>query len=401
MNGESIYMELNCSTTEKGVLWISISGKPVMDDQNSVIGISIGLNDITESKQLLFKLTASENNLKSMLQHANESIILTDDNGNIIFWNIISEKIFGYREDEILGKPLSLILPKHSKTDRQRIIQHISKWQSITNDKSIELTGIRKDDTELPLEISPSFWINDNVTYYSVAIRDISDRKKSEKEILLMNKQLQEHASHMQTVREEERTMIAREIHDELGQQLAYIKMEAERINKKAANDEMLKEMTTEMVDQIGITINAVRKLHSELRPPTLDNLGLFDTIEWKAKDFSFKTGLKCTLHFDNAEPILKQGFAIHVFRIFQESINNCYKYAEASEINIGLKQADGNLIMIIKDNGKGFDLEKVKQNKSFGLQGMKERTKIIDGTIEIISEEEKGTTIVLTVPIN
>lgn len=401
LKGESIHLEVPFPETSEGLIWYDLTGKPVKDEFDNIIGISLGINDITKSKKVIHELMESEIKFKSVLQSAKDSVILSDKEGKIIFWNNYSEKLFLYKKDEIIGKPFSTIIPKRYKLDYiQKLSQNLSLGRSRIVDKSMEVKGIRKDGTDFPMDLSLSSWTVGNETLYCGIIRDITERKKTEEEILRVHDQLQELTSHLQTIREEERTMIAREIHDELGQQLACIKMEAEWINRNTTDEGKLKETIGDMIALIADMVKSVRKISSELRPQMIDDLGLFAALEWKTSDFSLRTGIRCNLIIGQKEPTFITGAAIHIFRIFQESLTNSYKYAKASEINILINCEEGNLTMIIIDNGKGFDIEKAKQKKSFGLLGMKERAKILNGNIEIHSVIGEGTTIELRVPI-
>ncbi len=401
LKGESVHFEVSYPNKEDGVIWLEIVGKPVKDNFGAVIDISLSINDITESKKIIHELLESEMKFKSVLQSAKDAIIMADNKGSIIFWNAISENMFGYTEKEIMGKSLTHIIPEHQKEEHlQTFRKHSSKRMTHSLNKQLEYNGLRKDGSEFPIELSISFWTGNKGKYYCAIIRDISRRKKAEEEKTIMNSQLRELSAHMQTAREQERTMIAREIHDELGGELACIKMDAEWLKKNVEKDAKVNDKITDILEQIDITINFVRKISSDIRPPLLDEMGLYTTIEWKCKDFSMRTAIKCIFQFVQEEPPIPPGFAIHIYRILQESLTNTFKYADASEIIINAKCENSNLVMTISDNGKGFDPEESKHIKSFGLIGMRERANAINGNIKILSEHGKGTTIELTIPL-
>ncbi len=248
------------------------------------------------------------------------------------------------------------------------------------------LAEIKKNESGIPIRIVGT-------------LQDITERKKVENEILLMNKQLRDFGTHLENIREEERKNIAREIHDELGQQLAALKIDAECVLKNITNKELIKERTNEMIILIDETVKTVRHISSALRPEILDELGLSAALEWKVKNFCNRTGLKCNLKIDT-EVNLSSQVSINVFRIIQESLTNIAKYAESSEVNLHLKIENKNLIVTISDDGKGFGIENVKQKQSFGIIGMKERAKMMGGDIQIQTQEGKGTTVKLIVPV-
>ncbi len=136
------------------------------------------------------------------------------------------------------------------------------------------------------------------------------------------------------------------------------------------------------------------------MRPGIIDDLGLFAALEWQANEFSKRTGIICHLQLCKDEPLLDKNISINVFRIFQETLTNITKHANATEVFAELKTEGKNLVMTIRDNGIGFDAEEVKEKKSFGLLGMKERAIAMKGEIKVVSEKGKGTDIQLLLPI-
>lgn len=234
-----------------------------------------------------------------------------------------------------------------------------------------------------------------------VMIDDVTEKLKAEKEIISSYNQLQELTAHLQVVREEERTRIAREIHDELGQQLTALKMDASMINKKiGVGDKLISEKIFGMIGLIDDTVKTVRRISSDLRPGILDDLGLIPALEWQGAEYEKRTGIK--LHFKTSinDIDLDRNVSTNIFRIFQEALTNIIRHSSATEINILLEKKEHDLLLIITDNGKGFDVSKLGHNKSYGLVGMKERASILNGQVVIESEKLKGTTITLKVPL-
>lgn len=232
--------------------------------------------------------------------------------------------------------------------------------------------------------------------------RDISDYKHNEQEILEKNKKLKELTSHLQVVREEERKTIAREIHDELGQQLTALKMDVDWVLHKTEGarpgvfsrlQDMLK-----MCDGI---INTVRRISSDLRPAIIDDLGLVAALEWKCHDFEKRTGIQC--RFSSAVPERKfdNHFCINAFRILQETLTNVSRHAEAGSVRVELKEAEGQFVMDITDDGKGIPEERIHNGQTLGLLGMRERATLLGGHLIIERNKDKGTHTRLTLPIH
>ena len=198
----------------------------------------------------------------------------------------------------------------------------------------------------------------------------------------------------------EERAAFAREIHDQLGQQLARIKMDTSWLSSKIENrNDLIDQKIKDALTLIDDTIETVRGINKGLRPRIIDDLGLFAAIEWLAIDFTSYSGLSCMLNIDMAEPEFSKLLSDNIYRIFQEALTNIVRYAEATEVKASITYMDTNMLITIQDNGKGFN-KKIKKRGSFGLIGLKERASVINGSLEIISEINKGTTIKLLVPV-
>ncbi len=232
--------------------------------------------------------------------------------------------------------------------------------------------------------------------------QDITEKLKTEAEIRSSYNQLQELTAHLQIIREEERARIAREIHDELGQQLTALKMDALLIGKKInIDDEVVTEKLSNMIGLIDDTVITVRRIASDLRPGILDDLGLIPALEWQGEEYEKRTGIKMRFKTDLNDIVLERNISTNIFRIFQEALTNIIKHALATQIETSVHKIGKKLVMIIKDNGQGFELDKLKNKNSWGIVGMKERAILLNGELTIESENQKGTTITLKVPIN
>ncbi|HEX2627866.1 MAG TPA: histidine kinase [Chitinophagaceae bacterium] len=217
----------------------------------------------------------------------------------------------------------------------------------------------------------------------------------------LMNEQLRELSAHLQHIREEERMHIAREMHDELGQFLTGLKMDIAWLNKKlapdpanGANREKLGEMT-KLVDEAVVF---VRRLAAELRPSILDDLGLVAALEWHSREFNRRFNIDVDFIAENPELKTSEAIATGLFRMYQESLTNVARHAEAQHVTAILKLINNEIHLSVTDDGKGFDTN--GKRKTLGLLGMKERAMMIGGQLEITSEPGKGTTVYITVPL-
>jgi signal transduction histidine kinase len=233
---------------------------------------------------------------------------------------------------------------------------------------------------------------------------EIMEHKKAEEEIILKTIQLRELTYKLETIKEEENTKIAREIHDELGQSLTAINLEIMWISRKYANNSDLVERMFMISGIVNDTIKTVRKISSSLRPRLLDELGILPAIESQAREFQSRTGIRCSLQLPEDGIMLNPSVSTSLFRIFQEAITNIARHARASSIQINVSRSHDNILnMSIKDNGIGFDEEILNNGsvKSLGILGMKERAIILGGTLRIMTQPESGTEIILNIPLN
>ena len=256
--------------------------------------------------------------------------------------------------------------------------------------------GFDERDLEKLISLSQtsSTAIQNALTYHKMLMTELQLKNSRE--------QMRRLSAHLQSAREEERTRIAREIHDELGQSLTGLKMDVSWIQKKfqpsdKRNIDLLDKISS-MGNLIDETIKTVRKISSELRPGVLDYLGLAAAVEWQAQDFQAHTGIQCNTSSIQKEMELNQNTSTAVFRIFQETLTNIARHSKATHVDIKLLEEDENIILEIKDNGVGITENQVFNSKSLGLLGMKERAHLLGGELTI-SGSESGTTVTVTIP--
>lgn len=229
---------------------------------------------------------------------------------------------------------------------------------------------------------------------------EVSERKRTEGELLASRERLQQLSAHLEAIREEERKHIAMEIHDELGQLLTALKMDLSLLKMQLAADSAAMHKAEEMRELVEKTIKIVRNVVSHLRPAAL-NFGLTSALEWLAEDFSRHTQIACHFHREGAEPRLADDRATAIFRIVQESLTNVARHANASSVDVTLANGEAGIELIVSDNGRGFDMGAARAGYSYGLQGMAERARLIDAQLHIESEPDSGSVVRLRVQDN
>lgn len=240
-------------------------------------------------------------------------------------------------------------------------------------------------------EGADDYILKSNLTRLPASIQHALKTREVEKENIEMHKQLiksenqvRRFATHLHHVLEDDRARIAREIHDQLGQQLAGIKMGISLFKKQKGLSPDIELKANEMVMDIDDTIQSLRKIATELRPGILDTLGLASSIEWLVKEFEKRMPIKCILEIDLPEQNIEKDISICFFRICQEALTNVMKHSGASQAKIILKQYADHLYLEVSDNGKGITYEKMENPFSVGLVGMNERANIIDAELSI-----------------
>jgi len=242
---------------------------------------------------------------------------------------------------------------------------------------------------------------DNSVEFFIGIVQKIHERKKAEEEIKRSHEELRQLSSYLETIREEERTNIAREIHDELGQQLTGLKMDASWLNKKIPSDnKVLLDKVSGMITLIDETVKTVRRISTELRPGILDDLGLIDALQWQSNEFEKRTGIACMFQTSFTESPFGKKLSTGIFRVFQETLTNVARHAHASEIKTFLERENEDIILKVHDNGTGFEEAEIKNKKTLGLIGMKERAKMFGGNLTVLSAVGKGTVITLQVPM-
>jgi signal transduction histidine kinase len=228
-----------------------------------------------------------------------------------------------------------------------------------------------------------------------------AERKRAEAQLRASHEQLRALSVYLQYVREEERTRIAREVHDELGQALTGLKLDLARLGGQLPKRLKLqiKKIRT-LSTRIDTTIQAVRRISTELRPGILDDLGLVAAIEWQANDFQTRTGIKCEVVTPLEETVLDQNLNTAFFRAFQETLTNVIRHAEATRVDVLLRKDGDTLVMEVHDNGRGISAQEISDTHSIGLRGMRERAALLAGEVTIQGIPGKGTTVTVSIPL-
>ncbi|MBP6635870.1 MAG: PAS domain-containing protein [Paludibacter sp.] len=379
--------------------WILDRGKTMSWDKDMHPIRCIGTHtDITQRKNIEQAIKESEQYTSSILSAIPDLIFVLDNNKTIIDFKSGDKKNLIIPAEEFLNKPIDELLP-------QNILPLVKKSiAAVFENKKPNLI-----EYKLKLNKDLNFFECNMVpfgeTKVIAMIRNITQRKQIEESLIKSEVQLKSYAAHLQNIREEERILLAREIHDELGQILVAIKIDLGLLSLKA-NQHFEKntsvDFTTQLehlADLVDKTIKTTRRIMTDLRPEILDVLGIKDALKQHLTKFAERNELKCTFEDKSSFFELDAQQSLTLFRILQESLTNIVKHAKASEVKVKLLQTNDSLQLTISDNGIGFNSQSAAKMESYGLIGMKERAFLINGNLTVTSKKNAGTTIKIEIP--
>lgn len=347
------------------------------------------LNRLVDEKTK--QIITIENNYKIAMNRINDGMVSVDNNWRYTFLNDAALATHSEGRENTLGKKMWDVHPEMKGT---------LFWDKY-HEAMIAKKVVEMESYYTPMNVWFLVKIYPSADGLTILYTDITDRKKAESEIKNTTEQLRQLTSRLQNVREEERTRIAREIHDELGQQLTGLKMDASWIGKKIdVENQTLQKKISVMISLIDDTIITVRRIASELRPSILDDLGLIAALEWQGQEFEKRTGIKSYFSNNTTDFIPEKELSTTIFRVYQEALTNIIRHAQATKVETTIEVNNTILTLIINDNGCGFDMTDVKNKNSLGLIGMKERALLFKGGLDIESRKLKGTIITLKIPL-
>jgi PAS domain S-box-containing protein len=379
---------------------------PICDDTGEpqyLLGIS---EDITDRKRTENALRESEEQYRSIFENAAEGIFQTTLDGKYVAVNPALVRMYGYDSPEDMIATITDIASQLYVDPwcREVFIRLIQENEEVAD---FEALVYRKDGSFI--------WVSENVRArrdqaglligYEGTAQDITERKLGEERLRKTLEEVRMLSGRLTTVQEEERTHIARELHDELGVRLTCLKIDLSRLQTVGSEEtgasalKKVRGMIPSMIEQINETIASVQRLVTELRPIVLDDLGLVAAIEWQCQNFQKHTGIPCTCVTSAEDIEMEGGEATALFRICQEALTNITRHAHATAVTVKLESRCDFLHLVVADNGVGISDTKGSDRRSFGLLGMRERATLFGGEISIQSHPEQGTTVTVCLP--
>lgn len=388
-------------TKSRAVIWCEWFNSVLRDSNGKVTTILSLVQDITERKKVEWNLIQSEkrlNEAQAIAQMGNWEIDLTR---NIQTWSDGLYRLYGLEKNEVIPSTELFVSLMHPYDIDYGITKVQEAFDSLKN-SSFHFRFTKRDGrighgySEWEFEFDKN---GKPLRLYGI-VQDITERKKGEEELRQINEELRDLSSHLQNIREEERLQIARDIHDDLGQQLTGLKMGVSWLNKKLkTEDETVKQKMHDLIELLDETVKSVRRISSSLRPSILDDLGLIAALEWHSEEVEKRSEVKVNFTADRLNPEISGAMATAIFRIYQEVLTNALRHANAHIVTSSLRLEDNWIILKINDDGKGMDSDTIGTKKTLGLIGIKERTFALGGKYDFKSEPGKGTEVQISIP--
>ncbi len=410
-SGEAVHhFETERSTKDRRLLDIALTVSPIRDAAGHIVGASKISRDISRRKQaeaeaarMQGALTAAQARLAAIVDSAMDAVITVDEEQRIVLFNRAAEQVFGVKREAALGSPLDRFLPERFRQMHRR---HVGQFgdTGVTSRRMGDITtlwALRADGAEFPIEASISQVVEGGKRYFTVILRDITVRKQYEDDLKRQQQELRELSARVLEAREEEKTRIARELHDELGQLLTALKMDLSWLRDHLPAGEVL-DKADEMAQMLDHTVTATRRISADLRPLMLDDLGLAEAASWLVEDFAKRSGIRVETRIAEDIPLesLSKSASTAVYRAVQESLTNIARHSGAKNAWVLIEVDDGSLYVEVEDDGRGIAPQDLAKTRSLGLKGMRERVAFLGGAIEIGRAVRGGTRLRLRMPL-
>ena len=391
--------EIVLKRRDGGIRHVMPHPSPIVDSNGKMLGGMNVVIDITEKKQAEAELLK----LSLIAKKTNNAVIMTDPEGRIEWVNEAFCRITEYTAEEVIGKTTSFL---HGEGTNRSVTSFMTEKSKRKQPFECEILKYTKSGRPFWVEVKrqPLFDTEGNLTRFFDIESDITERKEAFEKVLKSESEIRRFARQQNTIMEEERARIAREIHDEFGQQLTGLKMSLASLKKQlTTNPGNAEEVLAAVISDVDQSIQGLREFATELRPGILDTLGLFPSIGWLVKDFEKKNGIVASASFKVKEDMrLNDNLAICFFRICQEALTNVAKHSGGTHVHVEMEQIGGDMLsMKITDNGRGIVSDTINNPFSMGLLGMRERASLVGGELFISSYPGTKTTVHFLVNIH
>ncbi|HEX5803843.1 MAG TPA: histidine kinase [Azospira sp.] len=348
-------------------------------------------------------LKESDAQLRHMVHSVKDAFVTIDAEMRIVLLNDAARTLFDVRQGEVGGRCISeLVMQMAPEAAATSLLRQLEDGMTLPNGVArLGAVDFVRNGQSLPVELSLSTSTYRGGLLLTVLFRDLSERKRAETQLLETNRQLRELSNSLQLIREEERTRISRELHDELGQLLTGIRMEVSWIGSHLAPaQEVLLAKIGTVKEQINQTIASIRRISSDLRPLVLDDLGFAAAAGWYVDQYAARSGIQATLSVPDDDAVVDGPAATALFRVMQEALTNVARHAAASRVDVDLRNEGGDRVLTIRDDGVGFRPPPGGKG-GLGLIGMRERIEALGGSFSVRAAGQRGTVVEARIPLS
>jgi two-component system CheB/CheR fusion protein len=400
------FAELQREVRDQEGRWYILRIRPYRTAENKIDGVLMAFLEIDALKRVNQALGESEAMVRGLVETLVLGILVIDASGKLVMVNAAAEAMFGYHRDELLGQPLEVLLPQQLRAAHaEHRAAYLAAPKIRLMGSGLEIGGCRKDGSEFPAEVGLSYVQTSGALLAVASVVDISERRKTEvalaeKEgaLRLSDQQLQMFTASLLTAQEEERERLAGELHDDLNQRLAALAMQAAALEQSP-------DSATSVRDQIRgfrLTIEAlseeVRRLAHQLHPTVLEHFGLAKALDSYCEEFSRLKELRIRFRQRDVPEAVPQEVALCLYRIAQEALANVARHSGAKTASVVLAGAAGRIHLAVSDNGVGFDADAARPG--LGLVSMRERIRLVGGTLSIKTRPGDGSRIEVSIPL-
>ncbi|HEX3876815.1 MAG TPA: PAS domain S-box protein [Bryobacteraceae bacterium] len=403
LSGESFRaMEDVCERQGREPMWIRWAIEPWRGVNGQPTGVLIFSEDITERKRLEASLREREGTIQSLLETAPQAILAVDEKGEIVIANRMAAAMFGFDQEALRGAPLEMLMPARY---REGHAGHRSGFAANPRRRpmgiGVDLQGLRSDGSEFPIEVSLSSFESAKGALAVAFITDITLRKQAETALQNSEKELRSLARNLLAVQEDERRRLARDLHDDVVQQLALLSIEIGKLASAApASARQTAERLRLLQSQSLRVVSDVRRMSHGLHPAVLEDFGLSAALREFCEEFAKSHGVEVEFEGPDTDAAWSAEVASCFYRITQECLRNAIKHAKATRIAVKL-EADAECARLeVRDNGAGFDAEGGRTGAGLGMVSMKERMRMMNGVLEVHSQPGEGSAIVARAPL-
>ncbi|HZU45036.1 MAG TPA: PAS domain S-box protein [Terriglobales bacterium] len=399
--GERVEHFETVRVTKSGArLDVSITVSPIRDEHGEIVGASAIARDITAAKQTRTALQETESRAESLFLSAAQGIVIVNGAGRIVMANPATETMFGYKVDELIGQSIDLLVPEKLRSAHQNDrSEYFAHPQVRPMGLGLDLQARRKDGSEFYVEISLSYIRSAQGTLGVAFVSDISKRRADEQELRRRGEELRRLAGRLMTAQDDERRRIARDLHDDLSQKLAYLSMDIGKLATRPSLRDLLPELRPLQM-RAAEAAETVRRVSHDLHPSILDDIGLEAALEQYCDEFERRSGISTEFTSRNVPASIAPDVASSIYHIAQECLRNVSKHAQSETVSVALEGVDGSLRLSVRDQGVGLRVKQQEAAKGIGFVAMQERAHLVNGNFHVESKSGEGTEVRVEVPV-